>query len=579
MVPGTGRLGSAATASAAAAVSTAARAFSARASRGAILRMDRILAGRYELDIPLGRGGSGEVWRGRDLATRRLVAIKLVELSKTDDPGILSETIGRFRREATVIGSLRHQNIVSSLDAGRLGSQLFMVMELAPGISLASMMDERGERGMGLFPVSSVLRLAEETCAGLAAAHQAGVVHRDIKPSNLMVTPQLGVKIIDFGIARLLADNSPRLTLQGHTVGTAAYMSPEQALGGEVDGRADLYSLGCVLYHLLSGRLPFRSSMPGALLMMQVMDSATPLHVFRPDLPDEIIGFVSDLMEKDRAARPANAAEVISRLQAIGQNLTIEEPAHEADRQTILAADPMAGVGETRHDAGETKHEGSAAETVRPGVMTPERFAELWGQETETGAAPPWDAQSRPFQGRAFQPAPSSSYAPPPQVPVWQSPSAGRANSGDIPNWPRPAAPPGRRPPRRRWAGLLSTLVTLALAAGVWIYVYERAHNKLTITGVTVTVANQVVGCNRTADIIGTITTNGHGGPVSYQWVRGTEPPMAALVADDASGKKTVQVHLEWAFHGKGTVQAVAKLRILTPDAAEASVTFPYSCA
>jgi hypothetical protein len=209
--------------------------------------------------------------------------------------------------------------------------------------------------------------------------------------------------------------------------------------------------------------------------------------------------------------------------------------------------------------------------------MTPERLAELWGPET--GAAPPGDAQGKPFQGRAFQPAQSSSYAPPPQVPVWPSPSAGRTDPGGIPNWPRPAAPPGRRPPRRRWAGLLSTLVTLALAAGVWIYVYERAHNKLTITGVTVTVANQVVGCNHTADIIGTITTNGHGGPVSYQWVRGTEPPMAALVADDASGNKTVQVHLEWAFHGKGTVQAVAKLRILTPDAAEASVTFPYSCA
>jgi hypothetical protein len=567
MVPGTGRLGSAATASAAVAVSTAARAISARVSRGAILRMDRILAGRYELDIPLGRGGSGEVWRGRDLATRRLVAIKIVELSKTDDPGMLSETIGRFRREATVIGSLRHQNIVSSLDAGRLGSQLFMVMELAPGISLASMMDERGERGMGLFPVSSVLRIAEETCAGLAAAHQAGVVHRDIKPSNLMVTPQLDVKIIDFGIARLLADNSPRLTLQGHTVGTAAYMSPEQAQGGEIDGRADLYSLGCVLYHLLSGRLPFRSSMPGALLMMQVMDSATPLHVFRPDLPDEIIGLVSDMMEKDRAARPANAAEVISRLQAIGQNLTIEEPAHEADRQTILAADPLAGVGETRRDAGETRHEGSAAETVRPGVMTPERLAELWGPET--AAAPPWDAQDRPFQGRAFQSA---------QAPVWESPPTLQANAGGIPNWPMPAAP-NRRPPRRRWAGLLSTLVTLALAAGVWIYVYERAHNKLTITGVTVTVANQVVGCNHTADIIGTITTNAHGGPVSYQWVRGAEPPMPTQVADDASGDKTVQVHLEWVFHGKGTVQAVAKLRVLTPDPAEASVTFPYSCA
>ncbi len=112
----------------------------------------------------------------------------------------------------------------------------------------------------------------------------------------------------------------------------------------------------------------------------------------------------------------------------------------------------------------------------------------------------------------------------------------------------------------------------------MWAYVYERTHNKLTITAVAVKVSPQVIACNHTADIIGTITTNGHGGPVSYQWVRGTEPPTAALVADDSSGNKTVQVHLKWAFHGKGTVQAVAKLRVLTPDPAEASITFPYSC-
>lgn len=568
MVPGTGRLGSAATASAV--FSVAACASSTRAGRGTILRMDRILAGRYELEIPLGRGGSGEVWRGRDLATRRPVAVKVVELSQADDPGTLSETIGRFRREATVIGSLRHPNIVSSLDAGRVGNQLFMVMELAPGISLASMMDSRGERGLGLFPVSSVLRIAEETCAGLGAAHQAGVVHRDIKPSNLMVTPQLGVKIIDFGIARLLGDNSPRLTLQGHTVGTAAYMSPEQAQGGDIDGRADLYSLGCVLYHLLSGRLPFRSSMPGALLMMQVMDSATPLNVLRPDLTDDIIELVRDLMEKDRTARPASAAEVISRLHAIGENLETQEPAHEADRQTVMADEPAAGVGETRRGAAETRRQAPPPETGGPGAMTPERLDQLWGPETV--AVPPWTPQGPPFQ-----PAQPPRYAPPPQVPVWQSPSAVRADSGGIPNWPVPPPRSRLRRPRRRWAGLLSTLVTLALAAGVWIYVYQRAHDKLAITGVTVTVTPQVVRCNGAADIIGTITTNGHGGPVTYQWVRGTAP-MAALVADDASGSTTVRVSLKWAFHGKGSIQAVAKLLVLTPDSAEASITFPYSC-
>ncbi len=282
--------------------------------------MDRVLAGRYELEVPLGRGGSGEVWRGRDMATHRPVAVKLVELSLIDDPGTLAETISRFRREATVISGLRHQNIVGALDAGRMANRLFMVMELAPGISLASMMDERGARGMGLFPVSSVLRIAEQVCAGLAAAHEAGVVHRDIKPSNLMVTPQLGVKIIDFGIARLLADNSPRLTLPAQTVGTIAYISPEQAQGLDVDGRADLYSLGCVLYQLLSGRPPFFSTIPGALLMMQVMDRPTPLSVVRPDLPAGLSELVGDLLEKEPAARPATAAQVAGTIAAIARD-------------------------------------------------------------------------------------------------------------------------------------------------------------------------------------------------------------------------------------------------------------------
>ncbi len=328
--------------------------------------MDRVLAGRYELEVPLGRGGSGEVWRARDMATHRPVAVKIVELSQIDDAGTLAETIGRFRREATVIGELRHQNIVAALDAGRIANQLFMVMELAPGISLAGMMDERGARGMGLFPVSSVLRMAEQVCAGLAAAHAAGVVHRDIKPSNLMVTPQLGVKIIDFGIARLLADNSPRLTLPAQTVGTIAYMSPEQAQGLDVDGRADLYSLGCVLYQLLSGRPPFFSSLPGALLMMQVMDRPAPLDVVRPDLPAGLSQLVGDLLEKEPAARPATAAEVGSRIAEIGRELGVEEPEYEADRETIRAADHLGAVGDTRLDE-------SWPQSERSTVLTPER--------------------------------------------------------------------------------------------------------------------------------------------------------------------------------------------------------------
>ena len=521
--------------------------------------MDRVLAGRYELEVPLGRGGSGEVWRGRDMATHRSVAIKLVELSQIDDPGMLAETIGRFRREATVVSGLRHPNIVGALDAGRMANQLFMVMELAPGISLASMMDERGARGMGLFPVSSVLRITAQVCAGLAAAHEAGVVHRDIKPSNLMVTPQLGVKIIDFGIARLLADNSPRLTLPAQTVGTIAYISPEQAQGLDVDGRADLYSLGCVLYQLLSGRPPFFSTLPGALLMMQVMDRPTPLSVVRPDLPAGLSELVGDLLEKEPAARPATAAEVASRIAAIEHTLDAEEPEHEADRETIRAGDQRGTVGDTRLDE-------AWPQSGRSTVLSPERMPGLPGPSVP--GAPPWQFAGPPGQPPAPFPVPSQ-----PGPPGRSAPQAATGRADSVPEWPVVQ----RRPRRSTWRAVVSTLITAAIVAGVGVYLWERTHQTLKITNVKVTAARQSVGCDGTADIIGTILTNGHGGPIKYEWVRGVDAD-APLVADDASGSNTVQVTLKWAFHGKGTGSAVAELRVLDPQQDEASIIFPYSC-
>jgi serine/threonine protein kinase len=525
--------------------------------------MDRVLAGRYELEVPLGRGGSGEVWRGRDMATHRPVAVKLVELSLIDDPGTLAETIGRFRREATVISGLRHQNIVGALDAGRMANQLFMVMELAPGISLASMMDERGARGMGLFPVSSVLRITAQVCAGLAAAHEAGVVHRDIKPSNLMVTPQLGVKIIDFGIARLLADNSPRLTLPAQTVGTIAYISPEQAQGLDVDGRADLYSLGCVLYQLLSGRPPFFSTLPGALLMMQVMDRPTPLNVVRPDLPAGLSELVGDLLEKEPAARPSTAAEVASRIAAIEHTLGVEEPEHEADRETIRAGDHRGTVGDTRLDE-------AWPQSGRSTILSQERMAGPSGPSVP--GTPPWGQAGPP--GPPGRPPAPSPVPPQPGPPGRSAPQAATARADSVPEWP---VVQQRGPRRSTWRAVVSTLVTAAIVAGVGVYLWERAHQTLKITNVKVTAAKESVGCNGTADIIGTISTNGHGGPIKYEWVRGVDAD-APLVADDASGSDTVQVALKWAFHGKGTGSAVAELRVLDPQQDEASIIFPYSC-
>lgn len=555
--------------------------------------MDRVLAGRYELEVPLGRGGSGEVWRGRDMATQRSVVVKLVELSLIDDPGLLAETIARFRREAAVISGLHHPNIVGAIDAGRIGNQLFMVMELAPGISLASMMDERGARGMGLFPLSSVLRIAEQVCAGLAAAHAAGIVHRDIKPSNLMVTPSLGVKIIDFGIARLLADNSPRLTLPAQTVGTIAYMSPEQAQGADVDARSDLYSLGCVLYQLLAGHPPFFSTLPSALLMMQVMDRAVPLGNVRPDLPPEICQLVSDLMEKERDARPANAEQVITRVAEIKAEFGEEEAEFEADRQTVMASDRLGTGGITRVDD-------ATPDSSRSPVLTPERMAQLAGPQTLTASPGPWSpAQSfrpstpfqAPFQAAAFQSLLQAPYQPP-YVPSQSAPmrlpptgvartgtatdagtGAGTGQGPAVPMWP--VVPPPRR--RSPWPAVISTLVTAAVVAAAGAYYWVRTHEPVAITNVHVTAANPKVGCNGTANLIGTITTNGHGGPIQYQWVLGGVKK-SVLKATAGTASDTVRVTMSWTFHGRGDGSYVAELDTLTPESDQARITFPYSC-
>jgi serine/threonine protein kinase len=545
--------------------------------------MERVLAGRYELEVPLGRGGFGEVWRGTDMATQRPVAIKLVELSLIDDPSVLAETIGRFRREATVVSGLHHPNIVGALDAGRIGNQLFMVMELAPGISLSSMMDERGARGMGLFPAISVLRIAEQVCAGLAAAHKVGIVHRDIKPSNLMVTPSLGIKIIDFGIARLLADNSPRLTMQGHTVGTIAYMSPEQAQGIDVDARTDLYSLGCVLYQLLSGRPPFFSTLPSALLMMQVMDRAVPLASIRPDLPADVCQLVSDLMEKERAARPADAEQVIGRIKAMREALGDEETEFEADRETFRAKERPDAVSLTRFD-------NLSDESSRATILTPERMAQLAGPNTIAAGhpVPPWGpATGRPSQPfRSPQPAqpfrpsvPFSGYAP---VPAQPGPvgSASQASSGAgtgqgpaVPAWP--VTPPRRR--RSPWPGVLSSLITAAIVAGVGAYYWIHTHQALQITDVKVSAANPKVGCEGTANLIGAITTNGRGGPITYEWVLNGER-QGVLKASDGTGSHTVDVTEAWTFNSRGTGKNIAELDVLTPQSGQSSITFPYSC-
>jgi hypothetical protein len=491
--------------------------------------------GRYELELPLGRGAMGEVWRGRDLATRQPVAVKLVQLANIDDQVRLGETIARFRREADTLARLRHPNIISALEAGRVGSELFMVMELAEGMSMAAMLRQRQANGLGMFPIESVLRIAKQACSGLAAAHAIGVVHRDIKPSNLMVSARGHLTIVDFGIARLLEDNSPRLTAPSETIGSPLYMSPEQASGIDVDGRSDLYSFGCVLYELLAGRPPFVSEIPIAVMRMHLEEQPVPMRNVRPDLPNGLPELVDRLLEKDRGARPADAGHVLRSLVGISDNFNgSATPEHEADRRTFL-------VG--------------ADDTMR-------------------GAAPMPPADPGPGTYRATMLADDPSQWPG-QAPRPEVKGRRRANGGPG-GWPT-ARP---RPRRRRWLGVLSSLLTFAIVAGIAAYVWTKTHQTLKITAATVSVANpDNIACNSTVDVVGTIFTNGNGGPITYQWTKdGENLPTGTVTA--TSGQHQVRVDLQWNLRGKGTHHAAAIFQVFTPNVISAqSASFTYKCA
>jgi serine/threonine-protein kinase len=477
----------------------------------------------------------GEVWRGRDLATRQPVAVKLVQLANIDDQVRLGETIARFRREADTLARLRHPNIISALEAGRVGSELFMVMELAEGMSMQAMLRQRQANGLGMFPVESVLRIAKQACSGLAAAHAIGVVHRDIKPGNLMVSARGHLTIVDFGIARLLEDNSPRLTAPTQTIGSPLYMSPEQTMGVDVDGRSDLYSFGCVLYELLAGRPPFAADLPIAVMRMHLEERPVPIGSVRPDLPNGLPELVDRLLEKDRDARPPDAGYVLRSLVDISDNFTGSgAPEHEADRRTFLV-----GAGDTARGAWPPPPADPVPETYRATLVADD--------------PPQWPGQGPRSEDEG-----------------------GRRGGGGPDGWP--AARPRRR--RRRWTGLLSSLLTVAIVAGIAGYVWTKTHQTLKITAATVSVPNPgKIACNSTVDVVGTISTNGKGGPITYQWTKdGQNLPTGTVTA--ASGQQQVRVELQWYLAGKGIHHAVAIFQVFTPNVISAqSASFTYTCA
>ena len=263
--------------------------------------------GRYEIIKELGSGAMGKVFLGKDPRINRDVAIKTLRYEEIDAEQ-LAEVKSRFFREAEAAGKLSHSNIVTIYDVGEDYEIAYMAMELLDGNDLTMYCHKEN-----LLPLPEVIRVATSVAAALDYAHISGVVHRDIKPANIMMLHNREIKVTDFGIARVMATSS---TQTGMVLGTPSYMSPEQIAGQKVDGRSDLYSLGVVLYELLSGSKPFAADNFATLMYSITSGTQVPLKEIIPDIPEKVAAIVEKLLAKDPAGRYSTGKELMDDLAA-----------------------------------------------------------------------------------------------------------------------------------------------------------------------------------------------------------------------------------------------------------------------
>jgi tRNA A-37 threonylcarbamoyl transferase component Bud32 len=278
-----------------------------------------LLGERYHTLARLGSGAFGEVYRAHDSALGRDVAVKRIRLEAFVEPSQLEDAKQRFRREARLAARLRHANIVTTHDIVEAPSTSFIVMELVEGKTLQALLQERGR-----LPLDETIALISQVAAALDHAHASQVIHRDVKPANIMIEPGGHVKVMDFGIAKL--ETGTNLTATGSIMGTPNYMSPEQAKGMKVDGRSDIFSLGCVLYECLTGTKPFQGESVSVILVKILTEEPPPVDFTATRLPTEIGAVLKRATAKDPAARYASGAELVEALRTAGQTTLVSAP-------------------------------------------------------------------------------------------------------------------------------------------------------------------------------------------------------------------------------------------------------------
>src|SRR5213080_3775260 len=264
------------------------------------------IGGRYRLDAVIGRGGMSTVYKAFDTVLERPVAIKLMHREIASD----SEQLERFRREARSVAQLNHPHIVTVIDAGEDEGTPYIVFEFVDGETLK----ERIKRN-GRLAIPEAIAYAIEIARALGAAHAQGIVHRDVKPQNVLIDEEGAAKVTDFGIARTLDQEG--LTADGRVLGTTDYVSPEQALGHPVTGQSDLYSLGIVLFEMLTGQVPFKGESQVAVAMKHVREELPDVQVRRPEVSSALAAVVDRATAKDLAERYADDHELIGDLEDV----------------------------------------------------------------------------------------------------------------------------------------------------------------------------------------------------------------------------------------------------------------------
>src|SRR3954465_1020380 len=273
---------------------------------GVSSQVGTLLSGRYRLDAQIGTGGMSTVYRAFDTVLERRVAIKVMHRETATD----SDQLERFRREARAVAQLNHPHIVTVIDAGEDEGMPYIVFEYVEGETLKDRI-----RRFGRLPIQESIAYAIEIARALGVAHARHIVHRDVKPQNVLIDEEGSAKVTDFGIARTLDEEG--LTAEGRVLGTTDYVSPEQALGQPVTPQSDLYSLGIVLYEMLTGDVPFHGETPVAVAMKHVREEVPDVQARRPEISAATASVIDRALAKDLSLRYEDAAAMVADLENV----------------------------------------------------------------------------------------------------------------------------------------------------------------------------------------------------------------------------------------------------------------------